>query len=44
MSKIESINPDVLPYINRLSSLLFVLARTVNKMQRVPEEEFVREK
>jgi len=44
LSKIESINPDVLPYINRLSSLLFVLARTVNKMQRVPEEEFVRAK
>ena len=44
LSKIESINPDVLPYINRLSSLLFVLARTVNKIQRVPEEEFVRDK
>jgi len=44
LSKIESINPDVLPYINRLSSFLFVLARTVNKMQRVPEEEFVRDK
>src|SRR6266566_5260645 len=44
LSKRESINPEVLPYINRLSSLLFVLARTVNKMQRVPEEEFVREK
>jgi len=44
LSKVESINPDVLPYINRLSSLLFVLARTVNKMQRVPEEEFVRDK
>jgi cob(I)alamin adenosyltransferase len=44
LSKIESINPQVLPYINRLSSLLFVLARIVNKMQRVPEEEFVRDK
>jgi len=44
LSKVESINPDILPYINRLSSLLFVLARTVNKMQRVPEEEFVRDK
>src|SRR5882762_2004734 len=44
LSKMESINPDVLPYINRLSSLLFVLARTVNKMQRVPEEEFIRDK
>lgn len=44
LSKIESINPEVLPYINRLSSFLFVLARTVNKAQRVPEEEFVRDK
>ncbi len=44
LSKAESINPDVLPYVNRLSSLLFVLARTVNKIQRVPEEEFVRDK
>jgi cob(I)alamin adenosyltransferase len=44
LSKVESINPEVLPYINRLSSLLFVLARTVNKLQRVPEEEFVRDK
>lgn len=44
LSKVESINPDILPYINRLSSLLFVLARAVNKIQRVPEEEFVRDK
>src|SRR5207245_5654250 len=33
LSKRESINPEVLPYINRLSRLLFVLARQVNKMQ-----------
>jgi cob(I)alamin adenosyltransferase len=44
LSKIESINPEILPYVNRLSSLLFVLARTVNKSARVPEEEFLREK
>jgi cob(I)alamin adenosyltransferase len=44
LSKVESINPEILPYINRLSSLLFVLARTVNKLQRVPEEEFVRDR
>ncbi len=42
LSKVESINPDVLPYINRLSSFLFVLARSVNKRERVPEEEWVR--
>ena len=44
LSKVESINPEILPYINRLSSFLFVLARAVNKIQRVPEEEFVRDK
>jgi len=44
LSKSESINPQVLPYVNRLSSFLFVLARTINKIQRVPEEEFVRDK
>ena len=44
LSKVESINPKILPYINRLSSFLFVLARTANKMQRAPEEELVREK
>jgi cob(I)alamin adenosyltransferase len=41
LSKVESINPDVIPYINRLSSFLFVLARAVNKRERVPEEEWV---
>lgn len=44
LSRVESINPDILPYINRLSSFLFVLARAVNKTQRIPEEEFVRDK
>lgn len=44
LSRIEPINPEMLSYINRLSSLLFVLARIVNKMQQVPEQEFVRDK
>jgi cob(I)alamin adenosyltransferase len=44
LSRVESINPEIIPYVNRLSSLLFVLARTVNKTQRVAEQEFVREK
>ena len=42
LSKVESINPDVVPYINRLSSFLFVLAREINKRQKMPEEELVR--
>lgn len=37
----ESINPEVLPYINRLSSFLFVLARAINQSEGVPEEEWV---
>lgn len=41
LSKTESINPDVVPYINRLSSLLFVLARKVNMKERIAEEEWI---
>ena len=31
LSKKETINGEILPYVNRLSSLLFVLARVVNR-------------
>ena len=41
LSREESINPEILPYINRLSSFLFVAARTVNKRERIPEVEWV---
>jgi cob(I)alamin adenosyltransferase len=41
LSKSESINPEVVPYINRLSSLFFVLARAVNMKERAPEEEWI---
>ena len=41
LSKVESINPDVVPYVNRLSSLFFVLAREVNMKEKIPEEEWV---
>ena len=33
----ESINPAILPYLNRLSDFLFVLARLVNYRQGQPE-------
>ena len=33
----ESINPAILPYLNRLSDFLFVLARFVNSHQGQPE-------
>ncbi|HEX4919173.1 MAG TPA: ATP:cob(I)alamin adenosyltransferase, partial [Candidatus Bathyarchaeia archaeon] len=42
LSRTESINPVVIPYVNRLSSFLFVLAREVNRREGVAEEEFVR--
>lgn len=42
LSRTESINPQVIPYVNRLSSFLFVLAREVNRREGVAEEEFVR--
>lgn len=34
---IKNISPTVLPYLNRLSSLLFVLARFANKKARIKE-------
>jgi len=37
LSREEDVNPHVLTYLNRLSDLLFVLARYVNKAARKPE-------
>lgn len=37
LSRRENVNPHVLAYLNRLSDLLFVLARYVNKAARKPE-------
>jgi cob(I)alamin adenosyltransferase len=37
LSHSEPVNPDILSYLNRLSDLLFVLARYVNKAARKPE-------
>jgi len=37
LSKIESINPAVIVYLNRLSDLLFVMARLANKRLDVPD-------
>lgn len=38
LSEIEPIRPDMLKYLNRLSDLLFTLARSVNKNHSIPEE------
>ncbi|MBS3065269.1 MAG: cob(I)yrinic acid a,c-diamide adenosyltransferase [DPANN group archaeon] len=40
LSKIEKINPEVVRYLNRLSSLLFVLARTANSRDGVKEKKW----
>ena len=37
LSHEETVNPELLRYLNRLSDLLFVLARYVNKAARKPE-------
>ncbi len=37
LSRSESINTDILVYLNRLSDFLFVLARQVNSLSNTPE-------
>jgi cob(I)alamin adenosyltransferase len=43
LAKIEAINPEAIPYVNRLSSLLFDLARLANQRDKVREEEWTHE-
>ena len=43
LARVESINPEAIPYLNRLSSLLFDHARLANKNKRMVEEEWVHE-
>ena len=40
LAKKENLNPQLVPYLNRLSSLLFVLARFVNKRAGVEEKKW----
>jgi cob(I)alamin adenosyltransferase len=37
LSKSESINPAIMVYLNRLSDLLFVMARLANKRLKIPD-------
>jgi cob(I)alamin adenosyltransferase len=37
LSKSESINPAIMVYLNRLSDLLFVMARLANKRTKIPD-------
>ena len=41
LSKTEPVSPSVLQYMNRLSSLLFVMARTVNVREHIVEQEWI---
>lgn len=38
LSEIEPVNPQTIVYLNRLSDLLFILARAVNRRAGVPEK------
>ena len=40
LKKKETVRPDVLKFINRLSDLLFVIARFSNFLEKVPEEKW----
>jgi len=37
LSRADDINPEIICYLNRLSDLLFVLARVVNQRSKIPE-------
>jgi cob(I)alamin adenosyltransferase len=43
LSRSEEVNPEIIKYLNRLSTLLFDLARLANKLDGAPEEEWVHE-
>jgi len=40
LSKKEKINPEIIKYLNRLSTLLFELARLANKRENISEKEW----
>ena len=41
LSKVENVSPLIKQYMNRLSSLLFVMARIANVNAKVPEQEWI---
>lgn len=43
ISKQEKVNEQIIPYLNRLSDLLFTLARLINKQAKIKEQEWSNE-
>ena len=43
LSRSEEVNPEIIRYLNRLSTLLFDLGRMANKFDGISEEEWVHE-
>ncbi len=43
LSKEEKINENIIPYVNRLSDLLFTLARVSNKRAGIEDKEWIRD-
>jgi cob(I)alamin adenosyltransferase len=40
LSDREKVNPEIVRYLNRLSTLLFQMARAVNAREKVPEDRW----
>jgi cob(I)alamin adenosyltransferase len=40
LQKKENINKEIIPYINRMSDLLFVMARYANKKEKIADEKW----
>lgn len=40
LSRKEKVNPNILMYLNRLSDLLFMLARKINQLEKTPEVQW----
>ncbi len=40
LSDRERVNPEIIRYLNRLSTLLFQMARAVNSREKVPEDQW----
>jgi len=44
LARAENVSPPIIPYLNRLSDLLFVMARFANVQAQVPEQKWLPKK